>query len=83
MAAGRQRYSGIEKGLGLRDHLGAARLVEAFAAFAGLMRDRIGAVKCIVKAAPARIGGVQRVARVGEGHHQLRTANLADLFIDV
>ena len=83
MAAGRQRHRGIEKRLGLRDHLVAARLVVALAGFARIMRDRVGAVEGIVQAAPARIGGVQRVARVGQRHHQLRPADLADLFVDV
>ena len=51
--------------------------------FARLVRNRVGAVKRIVKAAPARIGGVQRVARIGEGHHQLRSADPADFLVDI
>ena len=83
VASGRQRHGGIEKRLGLGDHLVAARLVVALAGFARVVRDRIGAVECIVKAAPARIGGVQRIARIGQRHHQLRSADLADLLVDV
>ena len=83
MASGRQRHGVVEKRLGFRDHLGAARLVETFAGFARIMRDRVGAVEGIVEAAPARVGGVQRVARIGERHHELRPADLADLFIDI
>ena len=83
VASGRQRHGGIEKRLGLGDHLVAARLVVALAGFARIVRDRIGAVERIVKAAPARIGGVQRIARIGQRHHQLRPADLADLLVDV
>ena len=32
----------------------------------------IGAVKRVIQAAPARIGRVERIARVGDRHHQLR-----------
>ncbi len=71
------------KALGFCDHLVAAGLVVALAAFAGFVRYRIGAIKCIVQAAPARIGGVQGVTRIGERHDQLRSANLADFLIDI
>jgi hypothetical protein len=33
---------------------------------------RVGAVERVIEAAPARIGGVQRIARIGDRHHQLR-----------
>ena len=49
----------------------------------GFMRDRVGAVKRVVQAAPARVRGVQRVARIGQRHHQLRPADLADLLVDI
>ena len=83
VAAGRQRRGGIQKGLRFRDHLGAAGLVKTPAAFAGLVRYRVGAVERVVQAAPARVGGVQRIAGVGERHHQLRPADLADLLVDI
>ena len=84
MAAGRERHRGIQKRLGLGDHLVAARLVVALAALlARVMRDRIGAVERVVEAAPARIGRVQRIARVGQGHDELRPADLADLLVDI
>ena len=83
MASGRERHGGIQKGLCLRDHFGAARLVVAFAVFAGLVRYGVGAIEGVVKAAPACVGRIQRVARVGERHHQLRPADLADFLIDV
>ena len=83
VAAGRERHGGIEEGLGLGDHLVAARLVVALAALARIVRDRIGAVEGVVEPAPARIRGVQRIARVGEGHDELRPADLADLVVDI
>ena len=83
MAAGRERHGGIEEGLCLGDHLVAARLVVALAALARIMRDRVGAVEGIIKAAPARIGRVQRIAGVGEGHDELRAADLADFLVDI
>ncbi len=83
VAAGRQRHGGIEEGLGLRDHLVAARLVETLGPLAGLVRDRVGAVKGVVKTAPARVGGVERVARIGERHDQLGSADFPDLFVDI
>ena len=47
------------------------------------MRDRVGAIKRIVEAAPARVGGIQRITRVGERHYKLRSADFSDLFIDI
>ena len=49
VAAGRERRGGIQKRLGLGDHLVAAGLVVALAGLAWVMRDRIGAVKRIVE----------------------------------
>jgi hypothetical protein len=83
VASRRERHSRIQKRLGLGDDLVAAGLVIALAAFARLVRDRIGAVERVIEAAPARIGGVERVAGIGERHHQLRSANLADFLVDV
>ena len=44
---------------------------------------RIGAVKRIVQAAPTGIGGVQRKARVGDRHDQLRPGDGGDLGVDL
>src|SRR6185312_1368952 len=44
---------------------------------------RVRAVEGIVERAPARVRGVQRVARIGEGNHELRAADLADLLVDI
>src|SRR5450759_4396731 len=83
VASGREGHGRIEKSLRFRDHFVASRLVEALGPFARVVRDRIGAIKRIVQAAPARVGGVQRVARIGERHDQLRSADLADLFVNI
>ena len=83
MASGRQRHGVVEKRLGFCDHLGAARLVVALAGLRGIVRDRIGAVEGVVKAAPARVRGIQRIARVRQRHHKLRPADLSDLVIDI
>ena len=82
VAAGGERHGGIEEGLGLGDHLVAARLVVAFSAFARIVRNSVGAVEGVIERAPARIRGVQRVARIGEGHDELRAADLADFLVD-
>ncbi len=63
----------IEKLAGVFDDLGAARRVVAHARFqAFLVRDHVGAVERVVQRAPARVGRVQRIAGVEDGHHQLR-----------
>jgi hypothetical protein len=45
--------------------------------------DGVGAVQRVVQAAPARVGGVQRVARVQDGHHQLRAGLHGQLGVHV
>ena len=83
MAALLEREGGIEEFGDAREHLGAAlRVVDMAGREHAVARDHVGAVKRVVKAAPAGIGGVERVARVGDGHHQLRTADLGDLGIE-
>ena len=43
--------------------------------------QRVGAVERVVERAPAGVGGVDRVARVGHRHHELRPGHLGDLGI--
>ncbi len=83
MASSGERHGGIEKGLGPCDHLVAAPLVVALARLAWVVRDDIGAVKGVVEASPPGIRRVQRVARVGQGHDKLRSADLADFLVDL
>ena len=83
VAAGRERRGGVEERLGLGDHLVAARLVVAVASLARIVRDRVGAVESIIQAAPAGIRRVQRIAGVGQGNDELRSADLADFLVDI
>ena len=45
--------------------------------------DGIGAVQGVIQRAPTRIGGVQSVTCIQDGHHQLRAGQLGQLGIDV
>ena len=83
VAAGGERYGSVEEGLGLCDHLVATRLAKALAALARIVGDRIGAVERVVKTAPAGVCSIQRIACIGEWHHELWSANLADFLVDV
>ena len=66
------------------DDLGAAHgIVAAGPGRAAILGNRIRAVQRIVERAPARIGGVQRVARVHDGHDQLRSGDAGDLVVDI
>ena len=84
MATGGERCRRIEEVPRPCDHFGAARRVVA-AGLLGttLFGDRIGTVQRIVETAPARIGGVQGVARIHHGHHQLGAGDLRELVIGV
>ena len=80
----RERRDLVEQVAREGDHPRAAhRVVVGAALAAAVLGDRVGAVERVVQAAPARIGGVQRVARVGHRHHELRAGDGADLGIDV
>ncbi|MCY1524644.1 hypothetical protein D9M68_595870 [compost metagenome] len=78
-----QRRGGVQEGASARDDGGASLRVIARARVARRGGDGVGAVEGVVQAAPARVGGVQRVARVGHGHDQLRAGLLGDLGVDV
>ena len=66
------------------NHLRATqRIVSAAAHGAVRLRDHVGAVKSIVEAPPARIGGIQGIASVADRHHQLRAGNARDFRIDI
>src|SRR3546814_20323442 len=45
--------------------------------------DGIGAVERVVQAAPACIGGVQCIARIGVGHHQMRPCLWGNFSVDL
>ena len=68
------------------DLLAALGVVTAF--FADLLaalvfRQHVGAIQRVVQRAPARVGGVQRIAGVGDGDHQLRAGLLRELVVHV
>ena len=84
MAAARQGSGLVQHLAGMRHHLGAARLVVAArAAGAVLLGDGVGAVERVVEAAPAGIGGIERIAGIGDRHHELRTGDAGDLVVHV
>ena len=83
MRALRERRGLVEEVARERHDLGAARRVVAAGPLGALVGDRVGAVEGIVEAAPARVGGVQRVARVHHRHDELRPRDGRDLGIDV
>src|SRR5439155_20067924 len=58
-------------------------LVAAPACGAVVLRDRVGTVQRIVQAAPTGIRGVQRIARIGHRHDELRAGDAGDLGIDI
>jgi hypothetical protein len=49
----------------------------------GQRAHRVRPVKRVVKAPPARIGGVQREARIGDRHDELRPRHGGDLGVDL
>ncbi|MCY1509561.1 hypothetical protein D9M68_439110 [compost metagenome] len=66
------------------DDLGAAHGVVALALFgAAGFGDGVGAVERVVQRTPARVGGVQGVARVQDRHHQLRAGLQREFGVDV
>jgi hypothetical protein len=79
----RERRNFIEEIVHEGEHLGAARGVVAGAARCTFVGDRIGAVERIIEAAPARVGGIQGVARVHDRHDELRSCDGRDLRVDV
>ena len=63
------------------NHAVAARGI--IAATCGQIAQRVGAVKRIIQAAPAGVGGVQGKPRVHDRHHKLRSGDRSDFGIDV
>ena len=81
VAALGEREQLVQQLVGRRDHLRAALLVVARREVV-VLRERVGAVEGVEERAPAGVGGVERVARHGGGHHQLRARHLGDLRVD-
>ncbi len=83
MAAGRERGGLVEKIAGEGDHGGAAAGIVGGGDFAAVLGGNgVGAVERVVEAAPAGVGGVERVAGVVDGHHQLRARDGGDFRVD-
>jgi hypothetical protein len=81
--AGGQRRGLVQEVAGEGDDLGAAHRVVALALLgAAFFADGVRAVQRVIQAAPARVGGVQGVAGVQNGHHQLG-AGLGQLGVHV
>src|SRR6478735_6419958 len=82
MACAHQGCRLIEKLFCPRYNLFSPKLVVTAGAFrTPLLRDRISPVEGVIEAAPAGIGGVERVAGIGGGNHQLRTRDAGDLVV--
>ena len=65
------------------DLLAAGRVVSTGPGRAFLLRNGVGAVEGVVQAAPARVGGIEGVARVGHRHDELGSRDLRDLVVDM
>src|SRR5690606_32406740 len=73
-----------EEGPGAGNDGASADRVISRAAFGTVRLGQcVRAVQGVIEAAPAGIGGVQRVALVGNGNHKLRAGLFGDFRIDV
>ncbi len=78
-----ERRDLVEEALGPGEHLAAANgIVAAAAGGAAVLGQCVGAVERVVEAAPAGVGRVERVARVGDGNDELRAGDARDLVVD-
>ena len=79
-----QRGRFIEHTAGEGNDLGAALFVVAGALFTAIgLRNRVGSIERVVQAAPAGIGGIERVAGIQDGHHKLRAGLEREFVVDV
>ncbi len=83
MFTGRKRHHIIQqRGSGF-DYLSAADRIKARAFFAAVFFGKyIGAVQRIVQAAPACVGSIERITRIADRHHQLRSGNAGNFRVD-
>ena len=74
----------IEEGPHARDHLLAADGIVAVASLGAIgLWTGVRTVERVVEAAPAGVRGVERIARVRDGHDELGTGDRADLRVDI
>ena len=83
MRTGRERHGFVEKAPRPGDDQLAARRIVAFRRRLGVARNGVGAIERVVERAPARIGGIERVARIAHRHDELRAGDGGDLVVDV
>jgi hypothetical protein len=65
------------------DSLTANRVVWAGPRGTPILGNCVGAVKRIVKAAPTRVRGIERVAGVRERYNELRSGNVGNLIVHI
>ena len=73
----------VEKFANAGNHLGAADRIIARPAGIAVRRYGVGAVEGVIQAAIPGVGGVQRIAGVGDRHHKLGSGNGGNLRIDI
>ena len=79
-----ERHGAVQHIARVLDDLGPPLGVVALAAFAAVgLGQRIGAVQRVIERAPARVGGIEGVARVQDRHHQLRARLQCQLGVHV
>ena len=84
MAGGCERKALIEEASRELDHFRAALgVIPAAARRTAILRDGIRAIQGVIEAAPARIRGVQGIARIIHGDYQLGTGHGRDLGVDI
>jgi len=84
VTAGAERSHLIQDLASLCRHAYAARPVVAVAARGtAFLGNGVGAVECVIQAAPACIRRIQGVARIGDGHDELRAGDAGDFRVDI
>ena len=79
-----QRRCAVQHVTRVFNNLGAAHRVVAFAFFSTVgFRDHVGAIQRIVQRAPARVGGIECIARIQNGHHELRACLFGQFCIHI
>ena len=71
MRGANQRRDPVEEIASPGDDQAAARGIVSFDGRIG-RRQRIRAIERVIERAPARIGGIERITRIGDRHDQLR-----------